>query len=534
VAAAARPKTGAAFAPSIDHPAANSEPGNGTAGGKLRDGVIATANDTIMAGLQPERRCILASRKKFRKTKVIATIGPACSSLPILKAMIRAGMNVARLNMSHGDEASHAAIVASIREAAAATDATVAIMVDTRGREIRSGRVEGDQVLLAAEQPFTLYADDGIGDASGVSISLKSLDRHAEPGHRVLVDDGQIELCVESVEPGRVHCRIVTGGVLRNNKGVNLPDTAAALNDIDYDTTRELQFAVAQQVDYIAASFVRNAAEVQAIAAQLRELGAEIPIIAKIENRQGVDNIEEIIDAANGIMVARGDLGVELDMGEGPTIQKRIIRATVANGKPVITATQMLDSMERNPRPTRAEASDVANAIFDGSSAVMLSGETASGSRPVEAVATMVHLALEAEQSLREFGTLQQIKPHPSNDVTEAVAQAAITMANHLESTAIIVMTETGFSARLVSKYRPDCPIIAITFTGEVVRRLALSWGIYGFLYGGADSDEERLAFAIETAKRIGQVAAGDVVILITGPSRQAGSTNMLRALRVD
>ncbi len=465
---------------------------------------------------------------------MIATIGPACDSIELLTAMIEAGMNVARLNMSHGDETSHAETVARIRAAADACGATVAIMVDTRGREIRSGKVVDDQVLLNAEQPFTLYAEERMGDENGVSISLQSLDRHAKPGHRVLVDDGQIELCVESVEAGKVHCRIETGGVLRNNKGVNLPDTPAALDDIHYDTSRELNFAVTQQVDYIAASFVRNASEVLAINSQLRELGAEIPIIAKIENREGVENIEEIIEAANGIMVARGDLGVELSLGEGPTIQKRIIRATVANGKPVITATQMLDSMERNPRPTRAEASDVANAIFDGSSAVMLSGETASGSRPVEAVKTMVVLAMEAEASLREFGTLQQIKPHPSNDVTEAVAQAAITMSNHLNSAAIIVMTETGFSARLVSKYRPDCPIVVITFTREVVQRLALSWGIYGFFYDGADTDEARLAFAIDSAKRLGQVKAGDVVILITGPSRQAGSTNMLRALTVD
>jgi pyruvate kinase len=473
-------------------------------------------------------------RKKFRKTKVIATIGPACDSAARLREMIEAGMNVARLNMSHGDETSHAEIVTRVRAAADACGTTVALMVDTRGREIRSGKVENDQVLLNAEQPFTLYSDERIGDDAGVSISLQSLHRHAEPGHRVLIDDGQIELRVTALEPGQVHCVIVSGGVLRNNKGVNLPDTPAALDDIDYDTARELKFAVSQRVDYIAASFVRNAAEVREIEAQLRDLGAEIPIIAKIENRAGVDNIEEIIEAANGIMVARGDLGVELSMSEGPTIQKRIIRATVANGKPVITATQMLDSMERNPRPTRAEASDVANAIFDGSSAVMLSGETASGSRPVEAVRTMVKLALAAEQSLREFGTLQQIKPHPSNDVTEAVAQAAITMANHLDSAAIIVMTETGFSARLVSKYRPDCPIVAITFTPEVVRRLTLNWGIYSFLYNGSDSDEARLAFAIDTAKSLGQVAAGDVVILITGPSRHAGSTNMLQALTVD
>ena len=448
--------------------------------------------------------------------------------------MIDAGMNVARLNMSHGDEASHAAVVSRVRAAAEACGATVAIMVDTRGREIRSGKVVNGQVLLDTDKAFTLYSDERIGDENGVSISLQSLDRHAQPGHRVLVDDGQIELRVESVESGQVHCRIITGGVLRNNKGVNLPDTTAALDDIEYDTTRELKFAVEQRVDYLAASFVRNAAEVRAIDAQLREFGAEIPIIAKIENREGVENIEEIIEAVNGIMVARGDLGVELSMDEGPTYQKRIIRATVANGKPVITATQMLDSMERNPRPTRAEASDVANAIYDGSSAVMLSGETASGSRPVEAVSTMVQLALEAERNLREFGALQQIKPHPSNDVTEAVAQAAITMSNHLNSAAIIVMTETGFSARLVSKYRPDCPILAVTFTRQLVQRLALSWGIYGFLYDGPDSDEDRAVFAIDKAKRIGQVESGDVVIVITGPSRQAGSTNMLRALTVE
>ncbi len=476
----------------------------------------------------------MSNRKKLRKTKVIATIGPACDTTQRLKAMIEAGMNVARLNMSHGDEESHARTVARIREAAAECGATVAIMVDTRGREIRSGKVENDQVLLDADHPFTLYDDGRAGDEKGVSISLRGLDQHARPGHRVLIDDGQIELRVESVESGQVHCRIETGGVLRNNKGVNLPDTAGAIDEIDYDTGRELGFAAEQAVDVLAASFIRNAQEVDRIRAQLTELGADIPIIAKIENREGVENIEEIIEAANGIMVARGDLGVELSMGEGPTIQKRIIRATVANGKPVITATQMLDSMERNPRPTRAEASDVANAIFDGSSAVMLSGETASGSRPVEAVRTMVDLALEAEQSLREFGTLQQIKPHPSHEVTEAVAQATITMANHLNSAAIMVMTETGFSARLVSKYRPDCPILAFTFTNEVVHRLAMSWGIYGFLYTGPDDDDERLGFAIETAKKIDLVEPGDTVIVITGPSRQAGSTNMIRALKVE
>ncbi len=465
---------------------------------------------------------------------MVATIGPACNNDDTLRAMIEAGMNVARPNMSHGDEQSHAETVARVRAVAADCDKFVAIMLDTRGREIRSGNVANDEVLLKVGEPFSLYADGRVGDETGVSIALTTFDQHAQPGHRVLIDDGQLELEVETVEPGQVHCRILTGGVLRNKKGVNLPDTPAALDDIDYDLGRELHFAAAQKVDFIAASFIRNASEVRAIREQLRALGAEIPIIAKIENREGVANIEEIIDAANGIMVARGDLGVELSIGEGPTIQKRIIRATVSNGKPVITATQMLDSMERNPRPTRAEASDVANAIFDGSSAVMLSGETASGSRPVEAVETMVHLALEAELALREFGDLQQIKPNPSNDVTEAVAQACITMANHLQAAAILVLTETGFSARLVSKYRPECAILAITTASDVVYRLAMSWGIYGVLCSEQDSDEARLDFAIESAKRIGLLVPGDLVILTAGSLRQAGSTNLIRVVSVD
>lgn len=448
--------------------------------------------------------------------------------------MIHAGMNVARLNMSHGDKASHAQTIARIRNAARDCNAIVAIMLDTKGREIRTGKVENGEVLLERHQPFILYSDDRMGDSRGISISYSGLPNHAKPGHRVLVDDGQIELRVISVKPGEVHCNIECGGLLRNTKGVNLPDTTSALDDVDYDTSHELRFAVEQDVDFLAASFVRNAGEVQGIRASFRNFDADIPIIAKIENREGVDNIEEIIQAANGIMVARGDLGVELSMGEGPTIQKRIIRATVSNGKPVITATQMLDSMERNPRPTRAEVSDVANAIFDGSSAIMLSGETASGSRPIEAVKTMVGLALEAEESLREFGNLQQIKPNPSNEVTEAVAQASITMAKHLNAAAILALTETGFSSRLISKYRPDCPILAITSSSVVAHRLALSWGIYSILYTEEGPDEDRLAYALETAKQIGQVISGDLVILTAGSSRQAGSTNLIRVIEVE
>ena len=247
-----------------------------------------------------------------------------------------------------------------------------------------------------------------------------------------------------------------------------------------------------------------------------------------------MDNIDGIIETANGIMVARGDLGVELEMGKGPTIQKRIIRATVSNGKPVITATQMLDSMERNPRPTRAEVSDVANAIFDGTSAVMLSGETAAGSRPVEAVQTMVTLALEAEDGLKQYGYLQQINPSPSNEVTEAVAQAAITMANHLGAAAILALTETGLTSRLISKYRPESPILAITSSQQVVRRLAMNWGVLAIHYAAGGSDEDKIQFAMARAGELGYVQSGDLVILTAGSSHQAGSTNLIRVLTVE
>ena len=448
--------------------------------------------------------------------------------------MANAGMNVARLNMSHGTPEYHAEIVNRVREAAKQTNKTIAIMVDTRGREIRTGKVEDGEVELKPGDSFTLYGDSRLGDSNGVSITIPDLVQHARLDDRILIDDGQLELIVTGIKDDGVVCRIENGGVLRNSKGVNLPGNTAAIDHIASDNEIEISFSAKHKVDYLAASFVRNAAEVREIRNQFRKFGVEVPIIAKIENREGADNIEEIVAAANGIMVARGDLGVELDMGDGPTMQKRIIRATVSNGKPVITATQMLDSMERNPKPTRAEVSDVANAIFDGSSAVMLSGETASGSRPVQAVKTMVDLAFKAEMALQEFGYLQQIKPNPSNEVTEAVAQASITMARHLRAAGIIALTETGFTSRLISKYRPNCPILAITGSTDVAQRLAMNWGVHGIRYDAEGSDEEKVDFAIHTAKELGFVKTGDLLILTAGSSDQAGSTNLIRVLTVN
>ncbi len=465
--------------------------------------------------------------------------------------MIAAGMNVARLNMSHGSIDSHAATLGRVRRAAQSLGATVAVMVDTRGREIRTGKLQNGERLLERNQRFSLFGggggDGGSGggnsdesETAGVAVTHPDLARHLKAGDRVLIDDGQLELIVtDPGEPGgpgggEIQCRVECGGVLRDSKGVNLPDSGSAYDRLAPDDSRELEFAAAHEVEYIAASFIRNAADIEALREQLRALGADIPIIAKIENRDGVDNLDGILSAANGIMVARGDLGVELEMGQGPTIQKRIIRATVSGGKPVITATQMLDSMERNPRPTRAEVSDVANAIFDGTSAVMLSGETAAGRRPVEAVRTMVTLALEAEAGLKQYGYLQQIHPSPSNEVTEAVAQAAIAMAGNLDAAAILALTETGLTSRLISKYRPECPILAITASARVLRRLSMNWGVHAVHYPGGGSDEDKIQFAMARASELGYVRPGDLVILTSGSSHQAGSTNLIRVLAVD
>ena len=471
---------------------------------------------------------------RLRKTKVIATIGPACDDTDTLEKMIQAGMNVARLNMSHGNAESHAATLKRVQQAAKNAGTTVAIMVDNRGREIRTCKVENDVVMLERHQAFSLYGDGRLGNSEGVSLTFDRFHHHAQPGERVLIDDGQIELVVESVDDKAARCKVICGGPLKNSKGVNFPDNTSALDDMEHDDSLEVNFAAAHKVEYFAASFIRNAREIKALRARFDDHGVEIGIIAKIENREGVENIEEIVEASDGVMVARGDLGVELNMGEGPKIQKQIIRATVSRGKPVITATQMLDSMERNPRPTRAEVNDVANAIFDGSSAVMLSGETAAGTRPVESVDTMATLALEAESGLKNYGFLQRIEPNPSNEVTEAVAQASITMANHLNAAAIIALTETGFTSRLISKYRPESPILAITTSPVVVQKLSMNWGVLPMLYDGKGDDEDKIRFAIDNGKRLGYLFAGDLLILTAGNTRQAGSTDLIRVLTVE
>ena len=471
----------------------------------------------------------------IRKTKIVATIGPACDTLETIKAMIRAGMSVARLNLSHGALADQHDRLVRVRVAAAQLDTQVAIMIDTRGIEIRTGKLAADSIELKADDVFTLYTSERLGDIDGVSVSFRGLAEEVSPGIAILLDDGAMELKVESINEDAIRCSVVHGGTLLANKSVNLPDIQLSLSAVGpenrKDVISELNFATENEVDYIAASFVQSADDIVKMKEILTERGVDIPIIAKIENKAGVANLDEIIAAADGLMVARGDLGVELPLADVPGTQKKMIRKTVMNGKPVITATQMLASMEWNPKPTRAEASDVANAILDGTSAVMLSGETAIGKHPVEAVRTMATLALRAESHLKEYGYLQKILPHTSNVVTEAVSQAAVAMANQLNAAAIFSLTSTGFTSRLISKHRPDCPILAITPSRSVACRLAMNWGVLPILYSGEHSDEEKIALGIEQARKLGYLRKDDVIVATAGHRQKAGGTDLIRVI---
>jgi len=472
---------------------------------------------------------------KFRKTKIIATVGPACDDVDTLTNMIQSGMNVARLNLSHGTFEEHGARVERIREAARAAGSRVAIMIDTRGIEIRTGTLLNNYADLNRGASFVLRTDGQPGDEHGVSVSYPKLPLEVSVGDVILLDDGAIELEVQSTTDSDISCRVVHGGMLGNTKGVNLPGVRLSITAVGpenrADFIREIEFAKVHDVDYIAASFIQSGDDITRMREILAEKNIDTPIIAKIENKTGVDNMDDIVAAADGMMVARGDLGVELPFGEVPGTQKRMIRTTVMAGKPVITATQMLASMENNPRPTRAEASDVANAILDGSSAIMLSGETAAGNYPVEAVKTMHSLALTTEACLDEYGYLQKIPFHSANVVTEAISGAVTTMAKDLEAAAIISLTETGFTSRLISKHRPECPILAITGSERAARRLSMNWGVAAVLYTGELDDQAKIQFASKCVQEMGFAQAGDSIIVTAGLAQRSGGTDMIRVI---
>lgn len=468
----------------------------------------------------------------IRKTKIVCTIGPASDSEEMITKLIQAGMNVARLNFSHGSHEEHLVRINTIKKVREALKAPIAILLDTKGPEIRTGKFDAPSYRLERGQEFTLTSENIIGNGSMCSISYADLPNDVEEGDRILVDDGLIELVVASVEGNRIRTVVQNGGDIRDNKGVNVPGVKIKLPALTSRDESDLLFAIENELDFIAASFIRKADDVMEIKKILEKNGGSgLKIISKIENQEGLDNLEEILRISDGLMVARGDLGVEIPMESMPIVQKKIIEKSNFAGKPVITATQMLDSMIRNPRPTRAETTDIANAIFDGTDAIMLSGETAVGHYPVEAVTYMSKIAVATEEVLKYDEILNsKIRSVIEQGVTEAVSHATARAALDLNANAIITATSSGFTARKVSKLRPKSLIIACTTSEAVRRSINLLWGVYPMIMEDADSTDKIFDIAVEASKEIGLIADGDLVVISAGvPVGISGATNLMK-----
>jgi pyruvate kinase len=461
------------------------------------------------------------------RTKIVCTLGPASSSVEILKQLIDSGMNVARLNFSHGNHEGYTEYIANIKEASQGKH--IGILLDTQGPEIRTGMLK-DKVTLQAGSSFILRTTDGEGDETGVSVTYSRLAEEVYPGAKILIDDGLIELKVEKATQTEIHCTVMNGGELGSRKGINLPGIAVNLPAVTDKDVADITFGIDQGVDFIAASFVRKASDVLEIRKILESKGADIHIISKIENHEGVKNIDEILLVSDGIMVARGDLGVEIPTEEVPLVQKSIIEKCNRFGKPVITATQMLDSMIRNPRPTRAEASDVANAIFDGTDAVMLSGETASGKYPVEAVKTMAKIAERTEQALGSEDILRKRMAYFQTTIPDAISHAVATTSTDLGASSIITATKSGSTARMVSKYRPKAPIIAATPSILASRKLSVVWGVTPLIIDETAGTDDLVAEAVAKALAAKYVNSGDLIVITAGvPVGVPGSTNLIK-----
>ncbi|MGM0471221.1 MAG: pyruvate kinase [Bacillota bacterium] len=467
----------------------------------------------------------------MRRTKIVCTIGPASDDSEILSSLIDSGMDVARMNFSHGNHEEHQERINQVRDLAAQKGRPVAILLDTKGPEIRTGRLKDNQpVELEKGQEFVITTEDIMGDSNRVSISYQDLPSDVEPGGKLLIDDGLIELEINEVTKQEVSCIVINGGELGAHKGVNLPGVAVNLPAITEKDIADIKFGIEEDVDFIAASFIRKAADVLEIKRILEEEDADIKIISKIENEEGVKNIDQIIEVSSGIMVARGDLGVEIPPEKVPATQKMMIDKCNREGKPVITATQMLDSMIRNPRPTRAEASDVANAILDGTDATMLSGETAAGNYPVQAVDTMARIAQEIEESDQYADRMSCKNIIPPKTVTDSISYSTCETAHDLDASAIITSTHTGHTARMVSKYRPYPVVVATTPKPKVCKQLMLSWGVKPVLVESTDSTDDMFDISVAGALESGYIERGDLIVLTTGtPVGVAGTTNLLK-----
>ena len=469
----------------------------------------------------------------MRKTKIVCTIGPASESVETLEKLIHAGMNVARLNFSHGNFEEHQARIKNIRTASKNTGKTVAILLDTKGPEIRTRKFVDGEVYINKDDTVYVSMKDIEGTAERFSVTYEGLINDVHKGSKILLDDGLIELEVVKIdhEADEIETKALNSGELKNNKGVNVPNVSVNLPGITEKDAKDILFGIEQDIDFIAASFVRRASDILEIRELLEENnGTHIHLIPKIENQEGVDNIKSILEVSDGVMVARGDLGVEIPPEDVPLAQKKLIKECNLEGKPVITATQMLDSMQRNPRPTRAEASDVANAIFDGSDAIMLSGETAAGNYPVESVQTMHDIAVKTETGLDHKLILKKRSKSIAMSITEAISQSVTHTAMNLSVSAIITPTESGHTARMISKYRPQAPIVAVTFTGAISRQLALAWGVYPIIGKQANSTDEMLDVAIDKGLSSNLFKRGSKVIITAGvPVGESGTTNLMK-----
>ena len=471
----------------------------------------------------------------MRKTKIVCTLGPSTDREGVLREMIRAGMNVARFNFSHGTHAEHKARLDALKALREELDAPVAAMLDTKGPEVRLKDFAGGRVHLTAGQEFTLTTIQVEGDAHRCSITYGELPGDVKAGDTILLDDGLVRLTVLETSETEIRCRVENDGDMKNHKGVNVPGVRLNMPYMSQQDRDDLLFGAEQGFDYVAASFVRSAADVRELRHVLDQAGSRMRIIAKIENQEGVSNLPEILDAADGIMVARGDMGVEIDFAEIPLIQKNMIARCVACGKPVITATQMLDSMMENPRPTRAEITDVANAIYDGTSAIMLSGETAAGRYPVESVKTMDAIARRTESDINHVKRMTQMAGGRNRlSVAAATAHAACTTAQEIGADAILTVSQRGTTARLVSRFHPGTPIIACLLDQQVRRQMALYWGVEPIMMPYASSTDELVDFAVQAAAQAGVVHEGDLVVVTAGvPVGVAGTTNMIRIQQV-
>ena len=466
----------------------------------------------------------------IRKTKIVCTMGPNLFEKHLIAPLMKAGMNVARFNFSHGTYETHQHYYDEVCRIRDELGLPVATMLDTKGPEIRVRSFKNGRVTLQNGQLFTLTTDEVVGDEERVSITYKELPQDIAVGSSILIDDGLIGMQVERIDGADIVCRVLNGGVVSNNKGVNIPNAHLSMPFISEKDHQDILFAIKNGYDFIAASFTRCADDIMQIRHILQENNCHtINIIAKIENMEGVENIDEILRVVDGVMVARGDLGVEVPLEDVPSLQKKLIQRCIAAGKPVITATQMLDSMIKNPRPTRAEATDVANAIYDGTSAIMLSGESAVGAYPVEAVETMVRIALRAEADMDYIRRFSR-DTSASTDVTNAISHATVTSAHDLNASAIITVTKSGSTARILSRYRPACVIVGCTTEKHVWRQLALSWGTVPLMIAEESNTDDLFEHAVDAAVQNGLVHDGELVVLTAGvPLGISGTTNLMK-----